>query len=185
MIRRRGKGRRVHPPLAERFAVSVDENGPTVRPELGPCHTWIGKRSAGYGWIRDGRIKLLAHRVSFELTNGPIVDGFLVMHECDNRGCVNPAHLRAGTHSQNLLDAYDRGRREKAPPGAERPCRECGSPAFYSRCNDCAKSRRDAAREASLAARGGRPAKMKCGNCMQPGHRRTNCTWSPTIRKAA
>lgn len=35
------------------------------------------------------------------------------MHKCDNPKCVNPDHLEAGTQSQNILDAYARGRKPK------------------------------------------------------------------------
>lgn len=41
---------------------------------------------------------------------GPIPVGLFILHSCDNRGCVNPAHLRPGTHDDNMLDKMTRGR---------------------------------------------------------------------------
>lgn len=55
---------------------------------------------------------LLAHRVSYELHHGPIPQGALILHSCDNPGCVNPAHLRAGTQSENILEAFAKGRKK-------------------------------------------------------------------------
>lgn len=108
-------------PLAERFTKHVDTGGPTPihRPDLGPCHIWTGcvmKPGNGrlpYGAIKvDGR-KRLAHCVAYELHVGPIPDGKILLHACDNPSCVNVAHLSPGTHGQNLRDAHARGRRVK------------------------------------------------------------------------
>jgi hypothetical protein len=51
-----------------------------------------------------------AHRVSWVLTNGPILDGLCVLHRCDNRICVNPSHLFLGTKKDNFQDMITKGR---------------------------------------------------------------------------
>jgi ribosomal 50S subunit-recycling heat shock protein len=71
------------------------------------CWTWTGPRNhQGYGFWG----KILAHRHSWALTNGPIPEGMWILHHCDNKPCVNPAHLYAGTRVENTQDAVDRGR---------------------------------------------------------------------------
>jgi DNA-directed RNA polymerase specialized sigma subunit len=51
-----------------------------------------------------------AHRISWEIANGPVPDGLFILHKCDNQGCVNPAHLYAGTQQQNVRDRAQRKR---------------------------------------------------------------------------
>ena len=79
------------------------------------CWWWTGAAGAGgYGHIRNQGAVLRAHRVSFRLYVGELQQGQHVLHSCDNPLCVNPAHLRAGTHQDNMDDMYSRGRRTPA-----------------------------------------------------------------------
>jgi hypothetical protein len=51
-----------------------------------------------------------AHRAAWELTNGPIPADQQVLHRCDNPACCNPAHLKLGTHFDNMQDRKRAGR---------------------------------------------------------------------------
>ena len=75
------------------------------------CWEWTGNLvGAGYGRVcRDG-VMLLAHRVVWEMVNGPIPGGMEVMHKCDNPPCGNPVHLTHGTNADNLADMAQKGR---------------------------------------------------------------------------
>ena len=76
------------------------------------CWVWTGALSAsGYGHLAaNGSHSQLAHRVSYSLFRGEIPDGMYVMHICDNRWCVNPAHLKLGTSTDNNRDKASKGR---------------------------------------------------------------------------
>lgn len=71
------------------------------------CVEWPGARDR-YGYGRLGRMK--AHQMMFELFVGPIPNGLSVLHSCDNPACINPAHLRVGTHAENMAEMRLKGR---------------------------------------------------------------------------
>lgn len=75
------------------------------------CWHWMGARNAfGYGRMtHEGRLQV-AHRLSWTEANGPIPDGLYALHKCDNPSCINPDHLFLGTYSDNLRDAWAKGR---------------------------------------------------------------------------
>lgn len=75
------------------------------------CWEWKGYTTPyGYGQIGDGQRVLSTHRTSWELSVGPIPDGAVVCHKCDNPPCVNPDHLFIGTHQDNCDDKMRKGR---------------------------------------------------------------------------
>ena len=72
------------------------------------CWEWTaGLDKDGYGSFRGGK----PHRVSFEIYHKrKILTGMCILHNCDNRRCVNPNHLREGTHKENMEDKLKRSR---------------------------------------------------------------------------
>src|SRR4029077_2420207 len=76
-----------------------------VEPQKSGCHHWIGSiMPNGYGQIHVRGQTAYAHRVAWELANGSLSKDAFVLHTCDNRRCVNPAHLRLGTFQDNMDD---------------------------------------------------------------------------------
>jgi len=81
----------------------------------GDCWLWTGSLNTnGYGivWFRPNGVKTgyLAHRLVWELINGPIPEGLKVLHRCDNPPCVRIEHLSLGTQSDNIADRHAKGR---------------------------------------------------------------------------
>jgi hypothetical protein len=77
------------------------------------CWNWTASTAGkGYGQFRipGTRKNIYAHRLSYEIHKGPIPEGILVLHSCDNPRCVNPDHLSLGDSGDNLKDMAAKGR---------------------------------------------------------------------------
>lgn len=93
---------------AAQVEAHIDKSGECWRFTGG--HFYRKGRVQSYGAILwNGRVTG-AHRVLWELTNGPVSDGLHVLHHCDHQWCVNPTHLYLGTHASNTRDAVARRR---------------------------------------------------------------------------
>ena len=102
------------PPPEERFWDKVKKTD--------TCWIWTASKRTpspcgGYGKFAVGRHRnqknYMAHRFSWILHHGPIPDGLCVLHHCDNRLCVNPAHLFLGTRRDNADDMLNKERSAK------------------------------------------------------------------------
>jgi hypothetical protein len=94
--------------LAEKFWSRVDIRGPDE------CWEWQGSRSKkGYGFVGSralNKVEKYAHRFAYRAAKGPIPDGLVMCHKCDNPPCCNPAHLWPGTVAENAQDMVRKGR---------------------------------------------------------------------------
>lgn len=78
------------------------------------CWIWTAATDlSGYG-VYDGRGAV--HRLVYEDRHGTIPEGMIVMHTCDAPGCVNPDHLKVGTHAENVADMVEKGRCLRSGP---------------------------------------------------------------------
>ena len=79
------------------------------------CWRWTGvKNSDGYGNIKINGKHVKAHRFSYGIHHPitlPMTENHLcILHSCNNPACVNPEHLRLGTHQENMNDKMIQGR---------------------------------------------------------------------------
>jgi hypothetical protein len=92
------------------------------------CWLWTGAASGnGYGEFHDRGHTLCAHRVAWELANGPIPAGMVIRHKCDNKLCVRPDHLEVGTQADNQRDKAVRRRGVRSKVGLPYGVRPCGN----------------------------------------------------------
>lgn len=77
------------------------------------CWHWCGSVNAqGYGRMTYQNRLQFAHRLSYQAFLGLIPEGMSVLHKCDNPSCINPGHLFLGTYSDNIRDAWVKGRQK-------------------------------------------------------------------------
>lgn len=90
------------------------------------CWLWNASiHGRGYGQFQTGTRAhpqmTSASRVAYELYVAKIPEGLHVCHKCDNKRCVNPAHLALGTNQENHIAASIRGFERQSemgrPPG--------------------------------------------------------------------
>lgn len=106
--------RRPSVPDADAFWALVGQEAPEA------CWEWDGRRNEkGYGTLSFAGRFARAHRVAWELTYGPIPDGMVICHRCDNPPCCNPAHLFLGTQLENIADREAKGRGSVPPSRAK------------------------------------------------------------------
>lgn len=86
--------------------IEIDSNG---------CWNWKLRLNHGYGeihttgWARLYKVTR-AHQLSYKVFKGDYRQGLCILHKCNNPSCVNPGHLRAGTHKENMKDMFNAGR---------------------------------------------------------------------------
>lgn len=97
------------PNIAERLAAKVSFA------EGDNCHYFTGSTRNGYGEIYYNGKRHYAHRVAWELVNGPIPKGQLVCHRCDNPLCCRVSHMFLGSITDNINDMWRKGRGKNAP----------------------------------------------------------------------
>jgi hypothetical protein len=137
--------------LYRRWAAKV-----RVPADVEACWEWTAsKNDHGYGRMTAGRgVNLKAHRVAYELHNGPVPDDKCVLHECDNPPCCNPLHLFLGTKKDNTHDMMAKGRMSPPPihTGDDHPLRRY--PHLVRRGQSNGNSRTNRAKRAAEAANG-------------------------------
>lgn len=101
------RARDQNPPLFDRLIRKIRVSEPSA---CWPHMTASTTSSMRYGTIKQGGKSYRAHRLMYSLCFPGDLAGLEILHTCDNPPCVNPAHLRKGTHADNMLDRQLKGR---------------------------------------------------------------------------
>ena len=105
----------ITPDIRERLLANYAINTET------DCWEWQrAKYPAGYGTIKIQGKTYGTHRVMYRMWYGEFDYSLFVCHKCDNRICINPDHLFLGTGSDNMKDAFAKGRLDDALSKANR-----------------------------------------------------------------
>ena len=94
----------VHPDTVIRARLSAGST------RVGECIEYTKTQRNGYGIVQVNGRRTGAHRVAYELHNGPIPDGMVVRHRCDNPPCIRIEHLTVGSQVENIADMVNRDR---------------------------------------------------------------------------
>jgi hypothetical protein len=162
----------------DKFWSKVNKNGavPEYNPSLGQCWEWTGTKSKGYGSFRA----MGAHRYSYVIARGQIPRGLELDHLCRVKHCVNPSHLEAVTHAENIKRSPMLGTFEKSkthcakghPYSKEntrftkdgRKCKACYKEFWYAE-----GGKKDSERKKRIRQLAKKPEKV-VGTCKLPGY---------------
>jgi hypothetical protein len=115
------------------FWARVNKNGPTVPGMVTPCWIWTGAvlQADGYGQVSTTKGRSMrAHKVAWEMVNGPIPKGKWVLHRCDVPLCMHAekdpslSHHFLGGAKENSADMVTKGRSQAGDRNPSRRCPE-------------------------------------------------------------
>ena len=125
------------------------------------CWNWQGgKNTSGYGEFRSAAGPMVrAHRLAYEWQIGAIPEGYDLHHTCENRLCVNPAHLMPVTKRDHTAlfnqncPSFFRRQQTHCVHGHEFTPENTRRNRFgYRQCRECARKQLETYRRKAKAA---------------------------------